>query len=190
LLTVLVSLAWAVPPDGTPGWWEVASGEYRTECVTWDEQPWCRAFGTTSAPLEKIAAFIEDRVSYPKHYSHVPLVEMLDKDKNIFRMTIDLPAILGDRDEVLEATRADDGPTRVYAWRSVTHPKAPEMSGYTRLHRASGEWRLTPRADGGTDLVYTWQAEMQGHLPQWALRRIWSATGPEIVGETIKAVRP
>lgn len=189
-MILLAAAAWAVPPEGTAGWWEVSSGEYRTECVTWQDEPWCRAVGRTSAPLEKVAAFIEDRVSYPKHYSHVTLVEMLDAEKNIFRMALDLPAILGDRDEVLEATRADDGAARVYAWHSVVHPKAPEVPGYMRLHRAAGEWRLTPRADGGTDLRYTWQGEMQGRLPQWALRRIWSATGPEIMGETIKAIQP
>jgi hypothetical protein len=186
MIAVLAGLAWAIPPEDATGWAEYASGEYRTECITWDGQPWCRAFGRSKAPIDVLGDLIEDRAAYPKVYGRVPKTEILDATTNVFRLCLDLPSIIGDRDEVVQAERDQQGDVRIYRWSSIVHPKGPEEPGYMRLKRASGEWRLTPK-DGYTELRYTWQAEMQGHLPNWILHRIWAATGPEIMGETIVA---
>ncbi len=187
---MIVGLAWlamAAPPDDSAVWTTYVDEPYRTECTRSAGEPWCRAFGTSTASLERLGKIIEDRVSYTKTYSRVPIAEVLDAEREIFRLAIDLPSPLTDRDEVLQASRADDGAARVYRWTSITHPNRPPQAGYLRLPRAAGEWRLTPRADGGTDVRYSWQAEMLGSLPEWVLRRVWATTGPEIVRETITA---
>lgn len=180
-------LWWIAAATASTEWTEYLAEPVRIECATVDGEPWCRAHGHTDLPLAAVAAAVEDRTSFPKYFPHVSEVKLLDV--RTFYMRIDLPAPISDRIQVTSADRIDEGEVRIYRWQSVTHPDAPQPSGVVLLDGAAGEWRLEPDPAGGTKLRYSWQGEMGGGFPSWALGRAWVAHGKETISGTLEAAK-
>jgi hypothetical protein len=177
----LITTAWALPPDDEP--WETIQDDPHTECALVETRLWCRAYGHAAAALAAVQAVIEDREDYPKFYPHVVEVRILDDHTHYTR--IDMPAWLSDRDQVCAGDRQEGDGWAIYHWKAVERADTPDL-GYVRLTDAEGQWKLTRSADGGTDLVYEWLAEMGGSLPN---RLRWTAAklhADEIVRGTIK----
>lgn len=185
MITALFALAAAALPPDDAAWTRLADTPVPVECVTVGDLPWCRASGTSRAGVDRLAAVIEARDRYPDVYEGIGAVDVLDE--RTFRLVLDLPAMLADRDSCVAAERLDRDGVRLYRWRSVVDPRCPEIDGVIRLRRAAGEWRLAP-TPSGTELRYTWSAEMRGHLPTWVLHRIWAGTGLRVIRDTLAAV--
>lgn len=176
--------AFAVPPDTAA--WEDVQAEPRVACATVDGALWCRTWGHTSADPQRVGALIEDRASYPAHYPHVVEVKAYSEDVHYTR--IDLPSPFSDRDQLFRAERVTEGAALFYRWQATTRTDAPPLEGLVRLDGAAGEWRLEPGAKGGTDLRYTWNAEMGGSFPEWALWRAALMHADEMMRGTVDAV--
>ena len=58
---------------------------------------------------------------------------------------------------------------------------APENNTYVRLVNAAGRWKLTPESKKTTLVSYTWNGELLGDFPKFALERAWETQGNEII---------
>lgn len=180
---LLLPVALALPPESA-AWVLLDEAPYRVECARVGEATWCRGHARASVGVDALARVIEDRANYTRHYEHVARSEILGAD--VFRIELDLPPLIGDRDWVVRAWRAEEGASRLYRWIHTELPEAPPVEGVLRLGLAEGEWRLSPEA-GGTSLRYTWQADFGGNLPGWILNRIRVDTAAEMLGGTIRS---
>ena len=57
-----------------------------------------------------------------------------------------------------------------------------------RLIRASGEWKLSPLDSNQTEITYTWNGELLGDFPDWALTRAWEQQGIEVINWLREAI--
>ncbi|MFH1463060.1 MAG: hypothetical protein ABIO70_01610 [Pseudomonadota bacterium] len=55
------------------------------------------------------------------------------------------------------------------------------MEGSVRLPRAEGQWKLEPAGPSATKVTYTWNGELLGDFPDWALTRAWATQGEEVM---------
>ena len=69
----------------------------------------------------------------------------------------------------------------LYRFHSVVNIEVPLKRNYVRLINAAGEWRLTPINSTQTEIAYTWNGELRGGFPSWALTRAWKEQGLEII---------
>ena len=56
-----------------------------------------------------------------------------------------------------------------------------ENNKYVRLVNAAGRWVLTPKNNKNTLVSYTWNGELLGDFPKFALERAWKMQGNEII---------
>ena len=52
---------------------------------------------------------------------------------------------------------------------------------YVRLVNSIGEWRITHLESNKTEITYTWNGELLGDFPDWALSRAWKQQGLEVI---------
>ncbi|WP_027896964.1 START domain-containing protein [Zestomonas thermotolerans] len=80
---------------------------------------------------------------------------------------IDMPWPVNGRDLVLHVSteRATDG--SVVRRLEATPDYVPEVKGLVRIPRLLGEWRMTPKGQGVTEVVYQVQTEPGGSIPSW-----------------------
>ena len=64
----------------------------------------------------------------------------------------------------------------------------PLEKHYVRLSRSTGEWRLKSIDSTHTEFTYTWNGELLGNFPNWALPRAWKEQGIEVITGFKKAV--
>ena len=50
-----------------------------------------------------------------------------------------------------------------------------------RLDNAAGEWKLIPISDNSTMVSYSWNGELLGDFPNWALSQAWETRGVEVL---------
>jgi hypothetical protein len=77
----------------------------------------------------------------------------------------------------------------IYRFHAVIHPEAPLNSKYVRLIHAAGEWRLSPLDSTHTEITYTWNGELLGDFPNWALTRAWKQQGLEVMTWLQEAIK-
>ena len=49
------------------------------------------------------------------------------------------------------------------------------------MPNAAGEWYLRVVDNSSTEVSYTWNGELAGDFPDWALTRAWSKQGNEML---------
>jgi hypothetical protein len=165
-------------PGDTAVWETLQKTPVRIECTTLGTEPWCRSSGIIDVPIDRLATTLEAMEKQADIFDSVLLIEMVEPDTA--HVVIDFPAGMSDRDYVIKYTRSVDGDARVYSWVPVDHPAAMPTDDIVRLPRMAGAWRLLP-AGSGTLVTYTWQSEVLGNLPSWALNVAWKKTGNEIL---------
>ena len=47
--------------------------------------------------------------------------------------------------------------------------------------KLAGEWLIKPISNNETAIAYTWNGELLGDFPSWALPRAWKTQGNEII---------
>ena len=178
---LLSSSALALP--GADAQWKVLSkGDPHIECTEVSGEPWCRSTGMVPLPIASVAATLEDMPAHQHLFESIISIRVVAPDT--MHITLDFPAPLSDRDYVAKYTRTTDGETRMYRWSSVAHPDAPEVDGVVRLPKMAGEWRLEP-VGNQTRVTYTWEAEIAGSFPSFALNTARKKAG----GEALKDIR-
>jgi hypothetical protein len=175
---LLLALGAGVPSQ-LSGFSTLQSSPVWVGCTTAEGSSWCRSVATVAAPVDRLEGILRDFAHYPQVFLRVKRATVVDA--NVVRILLDMPSPLSDRDYVARFTRSTDGSDVVFRWAAVEHPSAPEVPEAVRLKRAAGEWRLTPQDDGSTRVTYTWNGEMDGDFPAWALSRAHQTQGNEVL---------
>ena len=92
-----------------------------------------------------------------------------------------MPFPFNGRDYIVSYTQLQEENDIIYRFNAVKDSEMPVHEDYVRLIHAAGEWRLHPLDDNNTEVTYTWNGELLGDFPDWALRRAWKTQGQEVM---------
>ena len=150
--------------------------------LKWTNQngfPVVRATAKMPFPIDSISKIIEDVKNYPNVFRRIHEIQILDK--NIIHIMLDMPFLLSDRDYVIQYSKNKSKATWKFSFNAIDHERAPVIEKYVRLINAFGEWELRRTNENETLLVYTWNGELLGDFPEFALKRAWKTQGNEII---------
>ena len=172
--------AWGqVPPALSTATWEIlGESPARVQCTQTDGVPWCQAIGVIELPLHVLEQRVTNLAQYPDTFLRIRSARVLAPD--IVHISLDMPYFLADRDYVARFVRQEIGTTLEFSWGAVEHARAP-VGGAVRLPRAAGSWRLEPISPSQTRVTYTWNGELLGDFPDFALPRAWVVQGLEVL---------
>ena len=92
-----------------------------------------------------------------------------------------MPFPISDRDYiVVYVVKKTDGAIS-YKFEALKDRMIPDSKGSIRLVNAAGEWYLRKIDKSSTEVIYTWNGELRGDFPSWALTRAWKTQGIEMV---------
>ena len=140
---------------------------------------WCRTKSTLDSPIADIRKIIEDKENYPKIFKRVELVKLITDE--IVYIALDMPFPFAGRDYVVKYIQEKDDDEFIYSFHAVIHSGAPLYNKYVRLINSAGEWRLKSLDASQTEITYTWNGELLGDFPDWALTRAWKQQGLEVI---------
>ena len=143
------------------------------------EFDWCRAKSILNAPIVDIQSIIEDKSNYPNVFKRVESVEIISDE--IVYIALDMPFPFFGRDYVVKYIQKQNNGDFIYQFHAVVNPHAPTDDDYIRLVNAAGEWKLTSLNSNQTEVSYTWNGELLGDFPNWALTRAWKQQGLEVI---------
>ena len=156
--------------------------------IGWAEEgdvPWCKAQTTFPFSMDNIAEILEDKANYPNVFKRIETTTILEPE--IVHIMLDMPFPIASRDYIVKYTTHLTGNDLLYQFRAVNHEKATLMKSYIRLVNAAGEWRLSPVNNNETKVIYTWNGELLGDFPDWALPRAWKTQGNEVLNWLLEA---
>ena len=169
-----------LPVSGIENWISMKTDDIWVGYKYDDDIPWCRSIATIPYSIEKIIPMVGNFNIYSDIFSRIITSKIIDSNKNIVYLKIDMP-IFNDRDYIVQYSNFIDGNDTVYQWHSIIHEDAPEYDDIVRLNRAAGEWRLTPINNNETTVSYTWNGELLGNFPGFYLTTAWETQGGEII---------
>ena len=140
---------------------------------------WCRTKSVLNAPMIKVRQIIEDKVNYPQIFKRIETTKLITEE--IVYISLEMPFPFSDRDYVVKYIQIKEDSDFIYRFYSVVNNEVPLYSDYVRLIRATGEWRLKPLDSKHTEIIYTWNGELLGDFPNWALTRAWKQQGLEVI---------
>lgn len=161
------------------GWKELQGGDVRIEQKEVDGVIWCRATKSLHYPADRVEALLKDLNNYQRIFDRV--TESVELEMDVVYIRLSMPFPFSDRDYIAAFTRLEEGETIIFRFHAVQHPDAELKEDCVRLVNAGGEWRLTPMTDGSTQVSYTWNGELRGDFPDWALPRAWKQQGREVL---------
>ena len=94
---------------------------------------------------------------------------------------LDMPFPFYGRDYIVRYTQHQEENDIIYRFTSVEDIEIPVHKDYVRLIHAAGEWRLHSLDDKNTEVTYTWNGELLGDFPNWALPQAWETQGVEVL---------
>ena len=144
-----------------------------------DKLDWCRAESVILAPIEEVREIIEDKKNYPQIFKRIEKTEIITDE--IVYIALDMPFPFNGRDYIVSYTQLQEENDIIYRFNAVKDSEMPVHEDYVRLIHAAGEWRLHPLDDNNTEVTYTWNGELLGDFPDWALRRAWKTQGQEVM---------
>ena len=175
-----------LPPDSLENWEILQEGEI---WVGWEHSggiDWCRSKTIINAPMADIQKSIENAENYPTIIKSIVNTKMITDE--IVYIVVDMPYLFSSRDYVVKYIIEKQENDYIYSYYAVIHPDVPLDKNYVRLNRSSGEWRLQALDSTHTEFTYTWNGELLGNFPNWALPRAWKEQGIEVVTGFKKAV--
>ncbi|HIB32127.1 MAG TPA: hypothetical protein EYO45_03345 [Candidatus Marinimicrobia bacterium] len=141
--------------------------------------PVCQTRATFPYPMKKISNIIEDIENYPNVFKRITMARILDDD--IAHVVLDMPFPFSSRDYIIQFVMDKSHTYWIFNFKAVTHNDAPVNDKYVRLLNAAGEWLIKPISNNETAIAYTWNGELLGDFPSWALPRAWKTQGNEII---------
>ena len=129
--------------------------------------PICRAETILPLPLKTISAIIENVENYPNVFLRVTKTRVLEDD--VVHIMLDMPFPFSGRDYIIKYIKHKFSSAWTFRFSAVEHVQAPPEKGHVRLIHAAGEWKLTAINDHETNVSYTWNGELLGDFPNWAL---------------------
>ena len=186
LLFVIYGHALSVEPLHNVENWNVLQD--KKIWIGWAEEgdvPWCKAQTTFPFIMDKIAEILENKTNYPNVFKRIEATTILEPE--IVHIMLDMPFPITSRDYIVKYTTYLTGNDLLYQFRAVNHEKASPTKSYIRLVNAAGEWRLSPVNNNETKVTYTWNGELLGDFPDWALPRAWKTQGNEVLNWLLEA---
>ena len=174
-------------PENHANWEVLHDGEIWVGCTEYAGSPWCKSRKTLPFSIEKISEILEDRGNYKNIFDRVTTSQVLED--NIVYIILDMPFPFSSRDYIVKYIEANEGNKRIYQWFAVDFISIPKTNNNVRLNNAAGEWRLTPINSDKTTVSYTWNGELLGDFPDWALTRAWTTQGNEVLVWLTKALQ-
>ena len=175
-----------LPPENLENWEILMDDKIWIGCEHSGEFDWCRAKSTLEAPISDIRRIIEDKVNYSDIFKRIETTKMITDE--IVYIALDMPFPFAGRDYVVKYIQEKVDDEFIYRFYAIIHPEAPLYSKYVRLIHASGGWRLKSLDSTKTEIIYTWNGELLGDFPNWALTRAWKQQGLEVMTWLEKAV--
>ena len=153
----------------------------------YNESHWCKAKITLQAPVKDISTIIEDKANYPNVFKRVESAKIITDE--IVHIVLDMPFPYYGRDYIVSYTHFQAEDDKVYQFTAVEDSGIPIYEDYVRLIHAGGEWRLHSIDDNNTEVTYTWNGELLGNFPDWALAMAWEIQGDEVLTWLKEAVQ-
>jgi hypothetical protein len=122
---------------------------------------------------------IEDLENYYQIFDRVKSSNVLTDD--VVHIRIDMPFPISDRDYIVQYKIEKENEYISYKFQAVKDLDIPLNDGSIRLVNAAGEWYLKVVGESSTKVVYTWNGELSGDFPDWALTRAWTKQGNEMI---------
>ena len=176
-----------LPPTDHVEWNIIQNDEIWIGCTDYGDLQWCRAKSTLNAPMEKISTIIEDKANYPAVFKRVESSTIITDE--IVHIVLDMPFPFYGRDYIVSYTQYEENGDSIYRFQSVKNSGIPVHEDYVRLVNAAGEWRLHSLDTENTVVTYTWNGELLGDFPDWALTRAWRTQGDEVLNWLKEAVQ-
>jgi ribosome-associated toxin RatA of RatAB toxin-antitoxin module len=165
--------------ESVTDWNIIQKNEIEIRWTTYDGYPICQATSVLPFSIESISSIIEDVSNYPKVFKRIHKTNILEKD--IIHVMLDMPFLLSDRDYVIKYKKYKTPDNWEFTFSPVKHINAPLNKKYVRLVNAAGKWKLISKGDNQTSVSYTWNGELLGDFPNFALERAWKTQGNEII---------
>ncbi len=141
--------------------------------------PICKAETILPLPLKTISAIIENVENYPNVFLRVTKSRVLEDD--VVHIMLDMPFPFSGRDYIVKYSKYKFGSKWTFKYSAIKHQDAPLQKNHVRLVHAAGEWKLTKIKSNKTKVSYTWNGELLGDFPSWALERSWKTQGNEMM---------
>ncbi len=139
---------------------------------------WVRSTHTVSYDINKVSKMIEDKSNYYNIFDRVVMSREIGNDAVHIRL--DMPFPISDRDYIVKYTENKTDKLMSYKFFAVDDLGVDELDGSIRLINAAGEWHLEETGNF-TKIIYTWNGELRGDFPDFALTRAWTTQGNEII---------
>ena len=165
--------------ESVTDWNIIQKNEIEIRWTTYDSYPICQTTSILPFSIESISSIIEDVSNYPKVFKRIHKTNILEKD--IIHVMLDMPFLLSDRDYVIKYKKNKTPDNWEFTFSPVKHINAPLNKKYVRLVNAAGKWKLISKGDNQTSVSYTWNGELLGDFPNFALERAWKTQGNEII---------
>tara|TARA_B100000315_G_scaffold142570_1_gene131590 strand:- start:155 stop:748 length:594 start_codon:yes stop_codon:yes gene_type:complete len=176
-----------LPPATHSNWNIIQNDEIWIGWTDYGDLQWCRAKSILRAPMESISAIIEDKSNYPAVFKRVESVTIITDE--IVHIVLDMPFPFYGRDYIVSYTQYEENGDSIYRFQSVKNSGITLHKDYVRLIRAAGEWRLHSLDAENTEITYTWNGELLGNFPDWALTKAWKTQGNEVLKWLKEAVQ-
>ena len=160
-------------------WNVIQKNEIEIRWATYNGYPICQTNSVLPFSIESISSIIEDVKNYPKVFKRIHKTNILEKD--IIHVMLDMPFLLSDRDYVIKYKKNKTQNNWEFSFKAVKHIDAPLGKDCVRLVNAAGKWTLVSKDDNQTSVSYTWNGELLGDFPNFALERAWKTQGNEII---------
>ena len=165
--------------ESVTDWNIIQKNEIEIRWTTYDGYPICQTTSVLPFSIESVSSIIEDVSNYPKVFKRIHKTNILEKD--IIHVMLDMPFLLSDRDYVIKYKKYKTPDNWEFTFSPAKHINAPLNKKYVRLVNAAGKWKLISKGDNQTSVSYTWNGELLGDFPNFALERAWKTQGNEII---------
>ena len=165
--------------DSIKNWNIIQKKVIQIKWTDYEGYPICQTTSILPFSMESISSIIEDVENYPSVFKRIHKTNILEK--NIVHVMLDMPLFLSNRDYVIQYIKSKNQNTWEFTFNAVEHMNAPEKNNYVRLVNAAGKWKLVPKNKNETSVSYTWNGELLGDFPSFALQRAWKTQGNEII---------
>tara|TARA_B100000945_G_scaffold267064_1_gene227057 strand:+ start:1754 stop:2344 length:591 start_codon:yes stop_codon:yes gene_type:complete len=150
--------------------------------------PICMSKKSINAPMNAIIDILENLGSYDQVFDRVELSLLLDS--SIVYIALEMPFPFSGRDYIVKYSKNIKENEIIYSFNSITRKDAPIKEDYIRLINAHGKWTLKEISNNKTEVKYSWNGELLGEFPDWALTRAWLTQGKEVLEWLEIAVNP